>query len=1321
MVAHALAVGLLCFVPQQRTLVGPKQADPLRLRDFQVQLAQEPAAHPIEKVYAIRGIALPRPPGSEGMGEEAIRRFADALLAANRDLFEEGLNGGKLVFDRARVWDTCATVDYHEECGGRVVFERGMRLVFGRTGLLTSIANRTCNDFDGLIEQQRTGLGLHRPEDLPWIEQAVRAGWTASGIADGGVRLANVTEGIAVQDGVARVALAAEAMIETDEKRWSGLVQVDSATGALLARIDGQVYAHPQDGKDGTAYVIDPNDYRAPIPVKVPVHDLVGDGYLASESLRLYSMYFMQRSARAAFDDPPSSGNPVLFILEGQATTYHQLERSKTYLDSIGFAQLARERLDVFDSDYWGGGTLPAAAYDAAKRWVVIDYLGSQTEGDTILHEERHAIHHMIGGTGPYGYPFDYAKYGTNDSNLALDEGLANHAGSSFFNDQTFSEDSSHPNGWDWKFNAENDLASSQLGYFAHRDGGLISGALWDIRLRLGTPVNELLATQLVYHVLTTDDSFTVLESCVLPADMDLFGGVHEDVIRRVFSIREVLGSKSSYPWSSPFLMSARPYADSVDETKSYTIPGAAQLKVTFDAYTRTFLNTVSGAHDDLHVMDGPGNEIAGSPFKGRELQNRTVTVPGDTVNIRLVSIPGDTCKSAGYRLLNVAAVNPANQLPLPVLSASVVDGVAPLVVNFDTSKSADPDGRIVARSIDPGDGAPTIHLDENDVNASHVYHRDGLLPLLATKTFQAVLTVADDSGDTATSVVPIRVDPEAPSPTAPTFDQAGKRRSDALVGGRWRHLWTNQSQDTWCEMGTAMAFEGDYDATGTQKLLVSQPLAVFPPYWWGKNLSTIDGSFQSGMALSAFTWGWIGTPLTSLGDIDGDGRPERVEGVPWDGVAGSPLGGGRVTIRSSNWTLHPNFGVVSEIGGTEWEQNLGWSVDSIDDLDGDGARDVVAGSPQIMEFDHKTGAVSLISSLKGTVLLKVRAKDYGTRLGYAVTALGDVNGDGVADFAAGAPYEDYPPARLSGAAMAYSGKSGAFLFGKKGEAAHDLLGIALTGPGDLDGDGRGDLVVGASGSDAGGDMSGTIYALSGANGAELWRRDGVEPRGLFGRAIARAGDIDRDGVPDLLVGAPGVAYGGRAYLVSGADGALLTTLLPPVSTASEFGWSLCAMDDVNLDGIPEIVVGDPSDNNHNGALHAFEFDPFLVADVPTISAAAGGTAHFNLDLPTSEGGRKYTLFASATGRGPSRLGKVDVPLTQDLLFQKIAAGASPLPITNQYGVLDSAGDATATLAAAPGALAPYAGTTLFFAAVSQTPSGGARTSSAMLRLVVTP
>src|SRR5262249_45362141 len=159
-----------------------------------------------------------------------------------------------------------------------------------------------------------------------------------------------------------------------------------------------------------------------------------------------------------------------------------------------------------------------------------------------------------------------------------------------------------------------------------------------------------------------------------------------------------------------------------------------------------------------------------------------------------------------------------------------------------------------------------------------------------------------------------------------------------------------------------------------------------------------------------------------------------------------------------------------------------------------------------------------------------------------------------------------------------YSGADGSLLFTKTGAAAGDGFGTAVAGVGDVNGDGKGDFLVGAPYSDTGGTDAGSAYLYSGANGSLLAQRNGAAAGDHFGAALAGAGDADGDGIPDLLVAAPAASPGGRsgagsAYLYSGADGHLLFQRDGAAAQVA-LGTSVTGAGDVDGDGRADFALG---------------------------------------------------------------------------------------------------------------------------------------------------
>ncbi|MCA9770995.1 MAG: FG-GAP repeat protein, partial [Myxococcales bacterium] len=195
-------------------------------------------------------------------------------------------------------------------------------------------------------------------------------------------------------------------------------------------------------------------------------------------------------------------------------------------------------------------------------------------------------------------------------------------------------------------------------------------------------------------------------------------------------------------------------------------------------------------------------------------------------------------------------------------------------------------------------------------------------------------------------------------------------------------------------------------------------------------------------------------------------------------------------------------------------------------------------------------------------------------------------DGDGFDDLFVGAFSDDNNGAD-SGSARVLSGANGSTLYTFDGDAPHTNLGSAVSNVGDIDGDGVEDLIAGAMGDDAIGLDGGAARVYSGINGATLFTFHGDAAGDLFGRAVSGAGDVNGDGTPDLVVGAPfssnaGV-QNGLARVFSGVDGSVLGTMVGD-SAGDQFGISVSGAGDTNLDRRSDVIVGAWLDGDKGGA-----------------------------------------------------------------------------------------------------------------------------------------
>jgi len=170
--------------------------------------------------------------------------------------------------------------------------------------------------------------------------------------------------------------------------------------------------------------------------------------------------------------------------------------------------------------------------------------------------------------------------------------------------------------------------------------------------------------------------------------------------------------------------------------------------------------------------------------------------------------------------------------------------------------------------------------------------------------------------------------------------------------------------------------------------------------------------------------------------------------------------------------------------------------------------------------------AVLLASPLTAqTTLQQFDGANATDRLGDAISGAGDVDGDGTLDILIGARFADSGGHPFSGAAFVYSGADGSLLHRFDGSTSGDTLGASVAGLGDVDADGFDDLLLGAS--NHGLNNEGSAFVYSGATGLLLHQLNGAATNDHLGLAVSAAGDVNADGKPDVLVSAPTADPGG--------------------------------------------------------------------------------------------------------------------------------------------------------------------------------------------------
>ncbi len=304
--------------------------------------------------------------------------------------------------------------------------------------------------------------------------------------------------------------------------------------------------------------------------------------------------------------------------------------------------------------------------------------------------------------------------------------------------------------------------------------------------------------------------------------------------------------------------------------------------------------------------------------------------------------------------------------------------------------------------------------------------------------------------------------------------------------------------------LGESLDGAGDFNGDGTPDIVIGSP-SFFSMAGRVLVLNGADGGRIFTAIGSPGVFQGLGSVVRGVGDVDGDG---------FDDIAASD-GWGHVMVWRG-----PSGELLRE------HSNPGYSptIDGLGDVDGDGADDYVTGWQEDATSGPGTGAAVVFSGASGTVLhtvYGVRAADNvfaGDYLGTSVAGVGDIDLDGVPDFAVGAPglWWKMNPDWL-GYVRIYSGADAHVLLEVHGNAQFPMLGLSLAGGGDLNGDGVMDLVAGSFVLGEEYLLSGAVAAYCGRTGTVLWRRKGeINVTSTGGHdAFAILGDLDGDGLDD--------------------------------------------------------------------------------------------------------------------------------------------------------------------------------------------------------------
>jgi hypothetical protein len=438
---------------------------------------------------------------------------------------------------------------------------------------------------------------------------------------------------------------------------------------------------------------------------------------------------------------------------------------------------------------------------------------------------------------------------------------------------------------------------------------------------------------------------------------------------------------------------------------------------------------------------------------------------------------------------------------------------------------------------------------------------------------------------------------------------------------GRPRHRWVSTQPGSALGRGLAL---GDLDGDGAADVIAGAEGYTSGAPGAGGVLLLRGGAglsdlphrvwepLQSGNPLAPTT-GW-GRGV-AVGDIDGDGPLELAIGAPSWTEQGA---GGRVVVAQGQpgGPPAPTTGGALALPSPRAQWAWGFAVAGAGDVDGDGYGDLLVGAPGYDGGAPGQGAAFLFRGSpfgpEPTPAWVYEGEGAGASAGQALAGAGDVNGDGYADVVIGAPFEG---AGQPGAARVFLGGPAGLSTQADmvwtGEQARSLFGQAVDGAGDLDGDGRDEVVVGALHGE--GELrdegAAWLYHRDAAGAWSARRLVGGERHAQLGNAVAGGGDVDGDGLDDALIGAWAAAgEAGAVWLVPGDPAVEPQRWLG--DPAARLGTSVDGAGDVNGDGYADVVAGAAWADERRGQVNLYlggEGGPSPLPDQRLTSDHPGG------------------------------------------------------------------------------------------------------------------
>ncbi|MGG9964033.1 FG-GAP-like repeat-containing protein [Ferruginibacter sp. SUN106] len=404
----------------------------------------------------------------------------------------------------------------------------------------------------------------------------------------------------------------------------------------------------------------------------------------------------------------------------------------------------------------------------------------------------------------------------------------------------------------------------------------------------------------------------------------------------------------------------------------------------------------------------------------------------------------------------------------------------------------------------------------------------------------------------------------------------------------------SNQANAT---MGVSVAGAGDVNGDGYSDVIVGAYFydngqtdegAAFVYHGSATGINTTAAAMMEPNQAGAN----FGRSVAGAGDVNGDGYNDVIVGA-WYYSNGQANEGAAFIYLGSAAGINTTAATVVE--SNQADGNMGVSVASAGDVNGDGYSDVIAGAYFYDNGQTDEGVAFVYhgsaAGISTTAAIMLESNQNASRFGAAVACAGDVNGDGYSDIIVGAYFYDNGQTD-EGAAFVYQGSptgiSNVIAATLESNQSGSLFGLAVASAGDVNGDGYSDVIVGAFNYDNGETDEGAAFVYHGSsNGLSAAQTRTLSPdsqnQAGIGDAVAGAGDVNGDGYSDVIIGASAYDDGlntdeGRAWVYYGHATGLSAT--PDVTlddanlAGSFFGYSVANAGDINGDGYSDVIVG---------------------------------------------------------------------------------------------------------------------------------------------------